>query len=253
MKRIILSLVLISILSCTKDNNSEQEPKQQFKKINSISIDGKLTYRYNYNDNALTNIWYYDENGDIYSKHEYLHPEESKMIEQYSYFVGGSWILANYYIYTYNSGYVILRKKYDSDDNYQGRASFNNKSSEAYNLVSATFYNQNDIKIYSFEIEYTDENGSSITKYYSDDNVLYKTETWTRDNKMGSYFTTSPFPYQHVNNLVSREVKYLNGTIADYSFTSVVEYDSDNYPTKKIKTYHDGRVETISFEYYKKN
>ena len=77
-----------------------------------------------------------------------------------------------------------------------------------------------------------------------------KTETWTRDNKMGNDYFIDPFPYQHVTNLMDRQIEHFDGTIDDYSYTSVYEYDTDDYPIKQTKTYHSGMIEELTFEYY---
>jgi len=246
-KKILFSFLFLSFFSCVKDVE-EQKPQQVHKKIFTISIDGKLKYKYNYSGDLLSDIWTYKEDGSLYSKYEYTRPQENKLMVKLWYDIIG-WSPSDYIIYTYdNSGLVTLRESYEADGTYKGKAVYTNRDTDAYNLTSATYFDQYNNETFRYDVEYTSENGSSISKYYENDE-LFMTQTWIRDDKMGAYFATDVFPYQHVNNTLSLEARYTSGTIASYSFTSVMEYDADDYPIKETMTKYNGTVSIFTFEY----
>ena len=252
-----MSLLFSCVTDDVTDDDTGTDPVVVVKKIHKIFVDDVINREYLYTGNKLQKVIYYSPDGDVagHELRQYLSETQIKQ-ELYIYPIGeGEAVKNRYYLYDYESDLVVKRTKYNFNEGdetalYKGYALYTNRDNLDYNLVEAKYYDEDDILTYRFEINYTDDNASSEAAHYNAAGDFIKNEYWSRDNKIGWMQEVSFYPYQHTHNLVDKEIVLADGSTSDDSYTSIYEYDADNYPTSQTRTYHDGTVKEYLFVYY---
>lgn len=251
-KSLLVGMVILFSISCKKEAVEEDIPK--VKKLKKVFINGKIDSQYFYTDDKISEAKYYNEQGIIDYKKIISYPTSNKMQILY-YTQNEANVLIKYAkeVYVYSGGLVSLVDKFsvveDNETLYE-KVIYTNREHENHNIIKANFYDENNNLTGWYESDYTDENGSSIAIYYNANNEASYTDKWVRDDKKGAYYSVNPFPYQHIHNVVYRRVTFPNGNIWNYSFSSVLQYDEEGYPTKTNLTYHNGEEKVYNYEYF---
>lgn len=247
-KSIILFIVfsLFVTLACSSDDNNGNN-ESQIPLVKKIYKNGKVHVSYEYEDGRFKKTTY--PNGNTY------------------------------YLWDYSNSNETIRYRYDFSDKMTEYSKYikvdTNTSRIEYYLVDGTllkyrihkfnadgcgsdeinYYKPVDSLYWKIKLKYKSSNCNSESIAYNGNGKI--TDYWEniKDNKKNPFYKS----YLHLNyfnlNEARNTTKYLYknsyGEIRkNLSYNSTFKYNLNDYPTKEIRTYLNGKVDVYEYEYY---
>ena len=244
MKKLLLGLSLLAIISCQTDTDDFKEPLTESKLLRNVFLDGQQLYNFEYySDNkiqaqltfsqgSISTVAYFEYSNDtVFKKLTGLFTSKSK-----SYLSGSNALtllefdaddnLLTYFVNTYESSNCGLSKT--------------NKFTQFGDLYSVTEY------------DYIDSNCS-----YNSTNALFNgveksNYSILKDDKNNHRNSVNPWPqFSNNHNIIEYRLWNQNDNLVlSNSYNSVFVYDDDNYPIQETRTLLSGDIKVYSFEYY---
>ncbi len=216
-----------------------------------VTRNGKLYVQYTYEDNQLVQMITYDENGAPTDNQQFKYTAGSKQIAS----ITGISAVRGPYKRTFErdkNGCVTQMNIFASTaGGYQlvRYHVYKNKMKKGVCQLQATAYYHGDGTLFEqYTVEYTDENGSSMSKRVDAAGNPIATEIWKRDGKK-SMRIQSPFPYQESHNLIAQKRILSDGTTDPGSWSMDLIYNKEGYPVKIDQIFKNGLEHSIEVEY----
>ena len=250
-KVIVEMILIISFISCEKDQNQYDETFNSVKITKWIIVSDQAidTIKFDYNsDNLLIKGSHY---GGSYFTNKY--DNLNRLISNKSFNSSG---LYRYFTYQYESNTTtrIHYQYYTYQDSWGGD---NKKTVYYYNIHNhceqIDYYDKNDngdwIKSDYYTIcKWTNDNLTEL-KHYKGENLEY-TESYQYDNKLNPEkilnYLISPWT-KSKNNMISFSTKYSDGRKTTTTFK--YSYNKYGYPTIKTRIDDIGSVEKFEYEF----
>lgn len=252
----IFLIALILTVACTNNSETSESEEAQVEacKISKTMKNGAIFSQAIYSEEGMVQAVAYYENDELKSKDVWSYGEDG-LPNKISYEDSTGQVVRYQEILERNdSSYITKRAFFEVDSsgenfNLWRQASYVYDQSKPNPLVETTFYDAEGGVVESYTIEYTDENGSSISQRVDAEGNLIRTETWKRDDKKSGNQAIMLFPFQEEHNLIERTVMMADSSISDNSWKSNLTYNELGYPIQAISKQYDGMVDTFSMEY----
>ncbi len=254
MKQISYLLIVLFILSCSKNDEAESivpDPLELTNLLRTVTLNNLVFQEHNYTDDRIVMSKFYT-NG--------------MLMEKYTYDYVGDTILLR--MFDNSNTLEETHKLYYVNENLSKKAVYLGENEEfAYFLnyiydsidcgvIRVDYTSMFGLAIYYFETNYTDQNCSNIRTTYNSENVFQSKIIKLNNDKNSPYSSVSllDFSRKDMLNCIADRKNYTinNELIITESYTSSFEYNSLNYPTKESRVYMDGEEMTFEFSYYSK-
>ncbi len=247
---ILISLLVILLSSCQSDDDNPNEENNSNERLflKSYSLNGDLMLSFSYENGktktVMNNLGAYPirEEYDYSSSNEIIvnvYSEDDEFLNSRKYFKVNEEI-SRFELYNYDGS---LSRYFDFyfDGNNCG-------------YHSLKVYDRYDELKYRLEVNFGETNcNKKVIRYnelnevqFSDD-IIYD----SKDSPFFSYLDENFYRLSKEHNAKSIIKRDSNGEIEnEYSYNSVFEYNSNNYPIKETRNYLNGEQKIFTFEYY---
>ncbi len=244
--RLILIFFPFLFLSCS--NEEENEPIQNHLLLKTIYKNGVKTNEYIYNNDGTVNIALNYSNGIVSSKLEYIHlPDTLKINKKNS-----SNVIIEKYKYFKLDANNIKYEQYSASNQIQYSTIYQLLDTNCGHDVIYRYNSSNSLTNTSY-VTYVDANCSYTVVSYNSQNILTTKLEVLKDDKMNIYLSLRIkfFNMDNDHNLLYSKVYNSSNQLEEsYSYNSTYTYNSDNYPITQTRTYYNGNIENLTFEYY---
>lgn len=253
-----MSLILVieenSQIAVLNQENETQNQGAREKKLVQINKDGKLEQKVYYESGKVGRIDFFDKGAfknrvkmfyenNLLSKEEYYNFAD-EMIYYYSFKYEGNLVVRRDF-FNRNYNYDSIQQKYTPYFKNTGYDIFKNRAGKFNNLIETQVYRE-DKFIYRYEVNYSDDLGSSTSVVYNANGEKTSVSVWTKDNKKSYFKYMDAFPYQHEHNNISKSSKDLKSNKTT-GYTSILTYDNDGYPLTEKRTQSSGEVSNYEY------
>lgn len=240
MKKVLLSLFLISLIFSCKSDDSE--PESPLLLLKEIWEDGTLTNSYEYNSDSTLSRALLHNSDDIY---KVLYRGDTVLYERYN---DGILIESKTY---YNFGDNVRSDQFDSSNQLEISKLYKfTGNSCGYNEIELfnEFGGRTSRQIYN----YTDDCDAFITVEDNSGGIIIRSTTRRDDsNWFRRSIAISLLRQPAIGNINEVTIEDENQEVVESdSFSSIYEYNEENYPISETRTYLDGVVKEYAFTYY---
>ena len=156
---------------------------------------------------------------------------------------------------TYNEDQLVVsRKTYKANEDGEmmvvQKADYSYDVDSPCKMTGIKYYDGEGNLVKQSQINYYDDNCSSIGTVTDADGKVLQTETWVRDDKNNPRHAFSVFHVQDEHNRIAYTVVKADGTVTKDSYQMEdVEYNAHGYPVKGTMKMSDGASKTYTMDY----
>ena len=254
-KLFFLAMILMAVISCSRDNNESTtpEPPVPIKKLKTVNKDGNLYLKIYYDSSGRTTGNDMFKNGVLETRVLISYDSRNNpTIWNYYNAVG---LRIYFYIFNFNIyNHIDQRTTYSYNANTSSYDSSgfitytNNDSKNLNNLIKAEYFDSKWNPQSYYIVNYTDNLGSSTTDFYNKIGTKTSVSTWVKDDKIAWDKVLDPFTYQHEHNNISISTKDLVSGVSN-GYTAAFTYDQYGYPLTAKYSYSNGTFINYTFNW----
>jgi len=244
MKKIIVLLSILICFSCFTDSNDLSEKTANSQLLKSVYLDGQLLYNFEYypdkkirsqtsfSGEAISHFLLYEYTNDtVYITISGIFSSKTKSYK--------------------TEANTVKLLEYDSEDNLLFFY-FNTYSASNCGLKETKSYTRFGQLYIITEYKYIDSNCSYTSKKELSNGIQKNNYAILKDDKNNVLTSLNPRPsFQKKHNTIEYKQWDANDNLLlSQSYSSIFEYDDNNYPIQEIRTLLSGTIKNYTYEYY---